>query len=210
MIHSLSLVQILYACISMTHYKSLILILLIYKYATSTHVISSFTIEKIFLGHHLMTRHISPLKNNSKNLKKSPHPTDTCISITYYKSLILILSIYKYATSTHVILSFPVKKIFLRHHLMAHHISLLKNNSKNSRKSPHPTDTCISITYYKSLILILSIYKYATSTHVISSFAIEKIFLGHHLMARHISPLKNNSKNSKKSPHPMSHFSSEK
>jgi hypothetical protein len=133
-----------------------------------------------------------------------------CIFMIHYKSLILILLTYKYATSTHVILSFPVEKIFLRHYLMAHHISLLKNNSKNSRKSPHPTDTCISITYYKSLILILSIYKYATSTHVISSFAIEKIFLGHHLMARHISPLKNNSKNSKKSPHPMSHFSSEK
>jgi hypothetical protein len=31
-----------------------------------------------------------------------------------------------------------------------------------------------------------------------------------HLMPRHISPLKNNSKNSRKSSHPTSHFSIEK
>jgi hypothetical protein len=38
----------LYTYISMIHYKLLILILLIWKYATSSHAISSFFIEKYF------------------------------------------------------------------------------------------------------------------------------------------------------------------
>jgi hypothetical protein len=63
-----------------------------------------------------MPRHISPLKNNSKNLRKSPHST----------------SHFSFEKKSKNLSS-------MAHHLMMHHLSLLKHNSKNSRKSPHAT-----------------------------------------------------------------------
>jgi hypothetical protein len=63
----------------------------------------------------------------------------TYISITHYKSLISIISICNYATSSHAILSFSIKNIFKNSRSIPHHLSPLKNNSKNSRKSPHAT-----------------------------------------------------------------------
>jgi hypothetical protein len=88
----------LYIYIFMTHHKSLILILWTCKYATSSHVISSlstkkyfwkfkehvissFSIEKLILKiqeNHFMPCHLSPLKNNSKNLSSMTHHLMTC------------------------------------------------------------------------------------------------------------------------------------
>jgi hypothetical protein len=50
---------------------------------------------------------------------------------------------------------------------MPHHLSPLKNNSKN----PY-----ISMTHYKSLISIFSTSKYAISSHAMTYFPIEKYF----------------------------------
>jgi hypothetical protein len=55
--------------------------------------------------------YLSSFKNNSKNLRKSPHDTSP----------------------------FSIKNNFENSSSMSHHISLLKNNSKNPRKSPHTT-----------------------------------------------------------------------
>jgi hypothetical protein len=112
---------ILYTYIFITHYKSLISILSINKYDTSSRAISSFSIEKYYWKikehvtlpyaklfsilkiilkiqeNHIMSHHISYLKNNSKNSSS------------------------------------------MTHHLIPRHYSLLKTNSKNLRKSLHTT-----------------------------------------------------------------------
>jgi hypothetical protein len=68
------------------------------------------------MPHHLMSRHISLLKNNSKKSRNHLMP--------YHLSLLKNNSENTRSMS---------------HHLMPCHISPLKNNSKNSWKSPHPT-----------------------------------------------------------------------
>jgi hypothetical protein len=92
-----------------------------------------------------MSYHISPLIIYS------------FISMTHYKSLISIISTYKYATLSHTMSSFSIKKYFWRF--------------KEYATSPY-----ISMTHYKSLISILSTCKYVTSSHIMSSFYIENIF----------------------------------
>jgi hypothetical protein len=63
-----------------------------------------------------MTCHLSPLKINSKNSRKSTH-----------------------AMPPFSIENNSKNSSSMSHHLMTHHISLLKSNSKNLRKSPHAT-----------------------------------------------------------------------
>jgi hypothetical protein len=60
-----------------------------------------------------MSYHLSSLKNNSKNLRKSPHATSPFSSENNSE-----------------------KSSSVAYHLMPRHLSLLNNNSKNSRKSP--------------------------------------------------------------------------
>jgi hypothetical protein len=58
-----------------------------------------------------MSQHLSSLKNNYKNLRKSPHDTPP----------------------------FSIENNSENSRSMLHHFLLLKNNFKNSRKSHHPT-----------------------------------------------------------------------
>jgi hypothetical protein len=62
--------KIIYTYISMTHYKSLISILLTCKYVTSSHDMSSFSIKNISKNSRSMPCQLSQLKNNSKNSRK--------------------------------------------------------------------------------------------------------------------------------------------
>jgi hypothetical protein len=75
--------------------------------------------------------------------------------------------------------------------------------------------TYISMTHYKSLISILSTCKYHTSSYAMSSFSLKNISknsrsISHRLMPHHLSPFKNNSKNSRNSSYATSPFSIKK
>jgi hypothetical protein len=59
----------------MTHYKSLISIFSTCNYATSSHAMSFFSVEKYFENSSSKSRHLSPLTKNSKILRKLPHAT---------------------------------------------------------------------------------------------------------------------------------------
>ncbi len=86
---------------------------------------------------HFIPRHISPLKNNSKNYRKM-----------YFNSLSVINGEFsQHASMPHHLMSChlsPLKNISknlrsMPHHLMPHHLSPLKNNSKNQENHllPH-------------------------------------------------------------------------
>jgi hypothetical protein len=76
---------------------------------------------------------------------------------------------------------------------MSHHIYPLKNNYKNLRKSPHPTS-------HSSLKnnLINSRKIYYNSLQVINDEFSQHASNPNHLMSHYLSPLKNNSKKSRK------------
>ncbi len=72
-----------------------------------------------------MTHDPSPLKNNSENSRKSPHP------MSHFSIEKIIQKNYRkiYYNSLRVI-----NDEFSQHASIPHHLSPLKNNSKNSRK----------------------------------------------------------------------------
>jgi hypothetical protein len=77
-----------------------------------------------------MPHHISPLKNNSENSRKSPHPTshfsiEKIIQKNYRKIYYNSLRVINDEFSQHAIMT---------RHMMSHDLSLLKNNFENSRK----------------------------------------------------------------------------
>jgi hypothetical protein len=97
----------------------------------------------------------------------------TYISMTHYKSLISILSICKYVISSHAMLSFSIKKYFqkFKEHATSPYVTSsfsIKNNSKNSKKSPQVTSP-FSI---EKIILKIQIPCHIASCHV--TFSIEK------------------------------------
>jgi hypothetical protein len=113
-VHSL----ITYTYISLAHYNLLILILSICMYVTLSYVSCHISLLKISknsrsMTHHLMPRHLCPLKNNLKISRKSPMPCHL----------------------------FPLKNNSKNSSSLPHHLYLLKNNSKNSIKSPHATSS---------------------------------------------------------------------
>jgi hypothetical protein len=119
------------------------------------------------MSYHLMSCYLSLLENNSKNSRKIAH-------VTSHFSIETIILKMKKITSCHV--TFLYWKIILKiqgNHIITHHISPLKNNSKNSRKM-----------YYNSIRVINSKLSQHTS-------------MPHHLMPYHLSLPKNNFENFK-------------
>jgi hypothetical protein len=127
----------------MTHYKSLVLILSTCKYVTSSHVISSFFIEKYlyFYDHYkLLISILSTYKYATLSHAISSFFIEKYLYFyDHYKSLILILSTYKYITSSYTMSSFFIENISENSRSMPHHLSPLQNNSKKSRKLTHVT-----------------------------------------------------------------------
>jgi hypothetical protein len=94
-------------------------------------------------------------------------------------------------------------------HLMPCHLSSLKNNSENSNSMPHH----LMIHHLSLLKMILKIQENNLMPHnrsLLKNNFDNSRSTPHRLMTHHISPLKNNSKNSRKSPHLVTHFSIEK
>jgi hypothetical protein len=71
-----------------------------------------------------MSCHISPLKNNSKNSRKSPHP------ISHFS----IENNFKNSRKISYNSQRVINGEFSQHVSIPHHISPLKNNSKNLEK----------------------------------------------------------------------------
>jgi hypothetical protein len=141
------------------------------KYATPSHVISFFSLEKYFYVPlcHIIFLHWKIVYSY--------------ISMYHYKSLILILSTCKYVILSMSCQLFPLKNISKNSRTMPHHLSPLKNNSKNYLMPHHISplknnseNSYISITHYMSLISILSTYKDVISSYVMSSFFTKKYF----------------------------------
>jgi hypothetical protein len=81
----------------------------------------------------------------------------------------------------------------MQYHLMTYHISSLKNNSENSRKSHHPTSHFLLKNNSKN-----SRKMYYNSLKVINDEFSQHASMPLHLTSYHISPLKNNYENSRK------------
>jgi hypothetical protein len=92
---------------------------------------------------------------------------------------------------------------------MSRYLSPLKNNYENSISMPHHI-----MSHHISLLkIILKIQENHLMLHHLSLLKNNSKNLGnmsHHLMLCHISPLKSDSENSRKSSHPTSDFSIKK
>jgi hypothetical protein len=131
------MIIILYTYIATTHYKLIIAILSTCKYVISSHAMSSFSIEKYFLKFKEHAR--SPYAMSSFSIEKKFKKITSCHITFLHWKIIRKIQVACHITSCHVIfLYWKIILNFLETHLMPHHLSLLKNNSKNSRSMSRP------------------------------------------------------------------------